>query len=53
MNIHNAAPMKATRVPVLNATTQPTLSARKGIRGPTMMPEMLPPVFMSPQAGAV
>ena len=39
-------------LPVLNAATQPTLRARKGMSGPTIMPETLPPVFISPQAGA-
>ena len=52
MKSHRAAPIKATMLPVLSAATQPTLRARKGMRGPTIMPETLPPVFINPQAGA-
>lgn len=53
MNNQRTAPMRATILPVLSAAIQPTFRARKGIRGPTRIPEMLPPVFISPQAGAV
>jgi hypothetical protein len=52
MNSQITAPKNATNVPVLSAATQPIFSAKKGMSGPTMMPETLPPVFISPQAGA-